>query len=268
MVLLLTPFCIYFSVFLCIRVGLTRFNNNLEFNTWLFDCCYSLLSGCCTWLWLHQHAWELEWSVTTHIWNPQCQFTFYTECPTLLVCPTLYLDQVAIWGVSDMEIWNQQALVKGHNVICPHNDYQALWPFIKQCILLPLSTHKWPLWVIFTGSYLPAYDDVHINLLNLQAYEGQWIEGPNMHILVLEGLVNHFFNKVVNSWAVINMHVLITAHELKALCWKLSTNFEIMLTHRFISKFTAVFDCADAIDGQLMESVHIRGLMQNLSFNL
>ena len=41
-----------------------------------------------------------------------------------------------------------------------------------------------------------------------------------------------------NSWAVINTWILITAHELKILCWKLSTNFEIMLTRRFISKFT------------------------------
>ena len=49
--------------------------------------------------------------------------------------------------------------------------------------------------------------------------------------------MNLFSNKVLNSWAVINMHVLITAHELKTLCWKLSTNFEIMLTRRFISKF-------------------------------
>ena len=30
---MLTPFCTYFFIFLYIRAGLTRFNNNPEFNT-------------------------------------------------------------------------------------------------------------------------------------------------------------------------------------------------------------------------------------------
>ena len=51
--------------------------------------------------------------------------------------------------------------------------------------------------------------------------------------------MNRFVDEVFNSWAVINMHVLITAHahELKTLRRKFSTNFEIMLTRGFISKF-------------------------------